>query len=64
MNPDSYDKIDLPFVQVLSNDCEIVEQLQCYDMREARIRRNRALGEGKIAIIVIKTVPWEDSIPF
>lgn len=58
------DTIQLPFVQVLSNDCEIINEIQCHNMSAAQIRRNRILGEGKIAIIVMKTVLWEDSIPF
>jgi|TARA_R100000005_G_C4912015_1_gene149261 hypothetical protein len=64
MNPDDYEMVDLPYVQILADDCEIIAELQCFDYFQAKVKRNRALGEGKIARIIYKKVPWQDSIPF
>ena len=59
-----FDTVLLPFVQILSDDCKVVTETQCYNISEAQIKRNKALGSGKIAIITMKRVIWEDSIPF
>ena len=56
--------VDLPFVQTLNEDCKIIAEVECIDVYQANIKRNRLLGEGKIARIVIRKVLWSDAIPF
>ena len=56
--------VDQPFVQTLGDNCEIIAEYECIDMYQATIKRNRLLGEGKIARIVIRKVLWSDAIPF
>ena len=70
MDPDhaahgaSDELIDQPFVQTLGPNCEIIAEYECIDMFQATIKRNRLLGEGKIARVIIRKVPWSDAIPF
>ena len=56
--------VTLPFVRILSHDCEIIAEYECIDDYQARVKRNRYLSEGKIAVIIYRDVPWSDAIPF
>ena len=56
--------ITIYMVQVFSQACEMIKEIECFDIRQAYEKRNRLLGGGEIARVREKRVPFEDYIPF
>ncbi len=56
--------VEIPYVRILSHNCEIIAEYECIDIYQARIKRNRCLADGQIAVIIYRRVPWHDAIPF
>jgi hypothetical protein len=59
-----YSMVEIPYVRILSHSCEIIAEYECIDIYQARIKRNRCLADGQIAVIIYRRVPWHDAIPF
>tara|TARA_R100000008_G_scaffold17167_2_gene8553 strand:+ start:4251 stop:4439 length:189 start_codon:yes stop_codon:yes gene_type:complete len=56
--------ITIYMVQVFSQACEMIKEIEFFEINQAREKRNRLLGDGEIARIREKRVPFEDYIPF